>query len=215
MKYLYISTLWAAYCALHSFLISNWLTNKISDKLKKYFAFYRLFYVIFSLVLLIWLIKYSSNYADGIIIEYSFPLSLIRSMLMYGAIVIFIWAFFFDYDSLHFFGIRQILNMNKNLTINPDVAIKKRGLLGMVRHPMYFALIIYLWTQTFRLLDIYVNIVLTIYVLIGTILEEKKLILEFGKSYEKYQNEVPMLIPFTRPRSITILRAIKDKVENE
>ena len=28
--------------------------------------------------------------------------------------------------------------------------------------------------------------------------EEKKLVLEFGDTYLKYQQEVPMLIPFTR-----------------
>ena len=63
---------------------------------------------------------------------------------------------------------------------------------------MYLALIIYLWSQTFRVADIVVNIVLTIYVIIGTVLEEKKLVLEFGDAYRKYQQEVPMLVPFTK-----------------
>jgi protein-S-isoprenylcysteine O-methyltransferase Ste14 len=63
---------------------------------------------------------------------------------------------------------------------------------------MYFAVIIFLWCQTFRWSDVVVNLVLTAYVIIGTILEEKKLVLEFGESYIKYQKEVPMLIPFTK-----------------
>jgi protein-S-isoprenylcysteine O-methyltransferase Ste14 len=46
--------------------------------------------------------------------------------------------------------------------------------------------------------DIVVNAILTIYVVIGTVLEEKKLVLEFGDAYRKYQQEVPMLIPFTK-----------------
>ena len=62
---------------------------------------------------------------------------------------------------------------------------------------MYLALIIFLWCQTYRVTDIIVNTVLTIYVIIGTFLEERKLILEFGDTYLKYQKEVPMLIPFT------------------
>ena len=78
------------------------------------------------------------------------------------------------------------------------IGIKQKGLLGVVRHPMYLALIIYLWMQTFRVVDIIVNIILTIYVIIGTILEEKKLILEFGEAYKQYQKKVPMLIPFTK-----------------
>jgi len=42
--------------------------------------------------------------------------------------------------------------------------------------------------------------VLTAYIIIGTRLEEKKLVLEFGESYTKYQHEVPMLIPFTKAK---------------
>ncbi len=63
---------------------------------------------------------------------------------------------------------------------------------------MYFALIIALWSDTFTMTDIMVNIILTAYVLMGTLIEEKKLILEFGDAYVKYQQEVPMLIPFTK-----------------
>jgi protein-S-isoprenylcysteine O-methyltransferase Ste14 len=108
----------------------------------------------------------------------------------------FIWPFFSNYDFLSFFGIRQILNLGREG--NTSKEINKNGLLGIVRHPMYFALIIYLWCQTFSAADIVVNTVLTIYIIIGTFLEEKKLVLEFGESYIKYQKEVPMLIPFTK-----------------
>jgi len=63
---------------------------------------------------------------------------------------------------------------------------------------MYFSLMIYLWCQTFRMSDIVVNIVLTIYIIMATRLEEKKLVLEFGDTYVKYQQEVPMFIPFSK-----------------
>jgi protein-S-isoprenylcysteine O-methyltransferase Ste14 len=112
----------------------------------------------------------------------------------------FFWAFFFDYDFLSFFGIRQALDFRKTKNINPPDKIKKTGLLGIIRHPMYTALIIYLWCQTLRLTDIVVNAVLTIYIIIGTYLEEKKLVLEFGDTYIRYQHEVPMLIPLIKKR---------------
>jgi len=50
------------------------------------------------------------------------------------------------------------------------------------------------------MMDIIINVVLTVYVVIGTKLEEKKLVLEYGDKYIKYQQEVPMLIPFTKAR---------------
>ncbi len=198
MKYLLIVFLWAAYCALHSFLISSRLTKLMTRLLKNYYAFYRLFYVILSIVLLIPLIKYTAHADNIVLITYPMPLNIVRCILISGSLMMFWWAFFFNYDSLSFFGIRQILDFEKKN--NSSKEIKKNGLLGTIRHPMYLALIIYLWCQIFSVADLVVNTLLKIYIIIGTILEEKKLVLEFGNLYIKYQQEVPMLIPFTKPR---------------
>jgi methanethiol S-methyltransferase len=201
MKYLIIILLWTGYCALHSYLISIRFTNLMNRLLKDYYAFYRVFYVLISLVLLIPLINYTDQLDTIRIITYGPVLKIVRHVLTYGSLVMFFWAFFFNYDSLSFFGIRQILNRRKLKNSNQTMEIKKNGLLGLMRHPMYLALIIYLWCQTYRMSDIVVNSLLTIYVIIGTLLEEKKLVLEFGDTYVQYQREVPMLIPFTKPKA--------------
>ena len=39
------------------------------------------------------------------------------------------------------------------------------------------------------------NLVLTAYFVIGAILEERKLVAEFGEEYREYQKRVPMLVP--------------------
>ncbi len=196
MDYLLIASMWIAYCLFHSFLISTSFTDLMTRLLKNYYAFYRIFFVLISLVLLIPLISYTDHFDNNIIITYSLPLNIVRYILISGSLLIFFWAFFFNYDSLSFFGIRQILNFGKK--INPSEELKRDGLLGVVRHPMYFALIVYLWCQVFTMSDIIVNIVLTIYIIMGTMLEEKKLISEFGDKYVKYQQEVPMLMPSIR-----------------
>lgn len=198
MKYVLIVFMWIGYCALHSYLISTGFTKLMTRLLKNYYAFYRLFYIFISLILLIPLINITAQSDDNVIFIYNYPLSVVRYVLIIGSLLMFGWAFFFNYDSLSFFGIRQILNFGKKKKINQSEGIRKNGLLGIVRHPMYLALIIYLWCQTFRVMDIVVNTVLTIYIIIGTRLEENKLVLEFGDSYTKYQEEVPMLIPFTK-----------------
>jgi methanethiol S-methyltransferase len=198
MKYLIISFLWTGYCFLHSYLISIRFTKYLERLLKDYYAWYRLFYVLFSFVLLVLLIRHTSPKDNEIIIEWVSPWSVFRIILMWGSLLTFFWAFFFNYDSLSFFGIRQILNFGKTKNTNPSTEIKRNGLLGIIRHPMYLCLIIYLWCQTFRLVDIVVNTILTVYVIIGTLLEEKKLVMEFGDRYIKYQHEVPMLIPFSK-----------------
>jgi protein-S-isoprenylcysteine O-methyltransferase Ste14 len=168
--------------------------------LKNYYAFYRLFYVVISFILLVPLIRFTGEFESPVIMTYDAPLSVARYALMSGALLLFFWAFFFDYDSLSFFGIRQILNFAKPKTAATPVELKRNGLLGMVRHPMYLALILYLWCQTFRMMDLAINTLLTLYVLIGTWLEERKLVLEFGEAYLRYQREVPMLIPFAKSK---------------
>ena len=198
MNYLFVASIWIGYCALHNYLISIGFTNLMTRLLKNYYAFYRFFYILISLILLIPLINFTAQSDTRIIITYGYTLSIIRYALISGALLMFFWAFFFNYDSLSFFGIRQMLNFGKIKKINPTEEIRRNGLLGIMRHPMYFALILYLWCQTFRMMDIVINLILTIYVIIGTRLEENKLVLEFGDMYIKYQQEVPMLIPFTK-----------------
>jgi protein-S-isoprenylcysteine O-methyltransferase Ste14 len=196
-----VASLWIGYCALHSYLISVGFTNLMTRLLMGYYAFYRLFYILVSLVLLIPLINFTNQSDTRIIITYWYPLSIVRYVIIGGALLMFFWAFFINYDSLSFFGIRQIMNFGKRNDTTPPEGIKRNGLLGIIRHPMYFALILYLWCQTFRITDIVVNSVLTIYIVIGTKLEENKLVLEYGDAYIRYQHEVPMLIPRMRAKS--------------
>ena len=201
MKYFFVALMWIGYCSLHSYLISIRFTNLMTRLLKNYYAFYRLVYVMISFILLVPLVKFTAQLNDPVIVTYGFPLSIVRYVLISGSLLMFFWAFFFDYDSLSFFGIRQMLGFGKTKKIDPSEKIKKTGLLGIIRHPMYFALIVYLWCQTSKVSDIVVNTVLTLYVLIGTRLEENKLVMEFGDPYIKYQREVPMLIPFAKIRA--------------
>jgi methanethiol S-methyltransferase len=200
MKYLIVILLWIGYCVIHSFLISIKITRFMNRVLKRYYAFYRFFYIIISFVLIIPLINFSTRIEPVVIISYGFPITVLRYVLIFGSLLMFFWSFFFNYDSLSFFGIRQILNFYTSKTEIQSDTIKKSGFLGVIRHPMYFALLIYLWCHTFTLSEIIVNSVLTIYIIIGTKLEEKKLVLEFGDEYIKYKSQVPMLIPFTKPK---------------
>jgi protein-S-isoprenylcysteine O-methyltransferase Ste14 len=73
------------------------------------------------------------------------------------------------------------------------------GLNAQVRHPLYFGTLLALW-GTFLLYptdaSLLVAGVSTLYLLIGSKLEERKLEQQFGDAYRSYQRKVPMLIPF-------------------
>src|SRR5659263_353992 len=186
MNYLLIALLWTGYCALHSFLISIWFTNLMKRSLMENYAFYRLFYNAVALILFVPLYLYTIQTKSEVIITYSIPFTIIRYLLISFSILLSLKAFFFDYDYLTFFGIRQMFDFGKKKSQDYSGGIRKKGLLGIIRHPLYFGVLIFIWCQTFRVTDIVVNTVLTAYIIIGTRLEEKKLVLEFGDTYIKY-----------------------------
>ncbi len=73
--------------------------------------------------------------------------------------------------------------------------LKTSGILGLVRHPWYTAVFFLLWARDLDPAAVIVNSVLTVYVIIGTHLEERKLIAVFGQTYQEYQKEVSMFFP--------------------
>lgn len=210
MDYIIIALLWIAYCFIHSYMISIRFTIWVKKILGEYYAFYRLFYVIVSFILLVPVLYYSSGLASDIIVTWNPPWSYIRYALMILALFVFLRAFIFDYDLLSFLGIRQVISF-KAKAVPHSNTITKNGLLGIVRHPMYSAAIVFLWCQTFRMTDIVINVVLTGYFIIGTILEERKLVLEFGDSYREYQKEVPMLVPFMKGSKLLLTGENKEQ----
>lgn len=77
--------------------------------------------------------------------------------------------------------------------------LEQTGLHKFMRHPLYFGTLLFAWGLF--LVFPYVNnliavLVMTGYILIGIIFEEKKLMIEFGESYRNYRQKVPMLIPY-------------------
>jgi protein-S-isoprenylcysteine O-methyltransferase Ste14 len=70
------------------------------------------------------------------------------------------------------------------------------GLYRYVRHPLYTAGLVIIWllpVLTWNLLAM--NFGLTVYILIGATIEERKLLRKFGEAYAKYRSRTPMLIP--------------------
>ncbi|MBT8373789.1 MAG: hypothetical protein KJN80_02640, partial [Deltaproteobacteria bacterium] len=82
-------------------------------------------------------------------------------------------------------------------TLSQSGDIDTSGILSFTRHPWYLAAIIFVWVvhREISVSTLIVNVVLTIYLVIGTILEEKKLIIELGDQYRDYIEKVSMLFP--------------------
>ena len=73
--------------------------------------------------------------------------------------------------------------------------IDSSGVLGLVRHPWYTAVVLLLWARDLDMAALVGNGVLTVYIVVGTLLEERKFVHEFGDAYCGYQGRVSMFLP--------------------
>jgi methanethiol S-methyltransferase len=191
-----LALLWAAYCAVHSSLISIRATSFFRRALGTGYSFYRLFFNIFSLSTLIPLILYSNSprFQGSILFAWSGNWLIVRCSLVLLAVVL-ISSGVRHYSMSQFIGLEQIRSnrIPGALTKSGDLDIT--GVLRIVRHPWYAAVFLLIWAGDLNVGTIIVNIVLSAYLVIGTLLEERKLVLEFGDKYRKYQEKVSMFIP--------------------
>lgn len=75
-----------------------------------------------------------------------------------------------------------------------------KGPFRWVRHPLYFFALVLFWSCPVITPDrLLFNVVWTVWVVLGTILEERDLVAHFGEVYARYQREVPMILPWRRP----------------
>ena len=114
-----------------------------------------------------------------------FFLSLIGFVLM-----------FFVLGNWEPFGIREIIHHMRGTT-PPQIPLTLRGPYHWIRHPMYFCMLVMIWSCSNLTADrLLFNVLWTIWMIIGTILEERDHVATFGDDYLAYQRQVPMLIPY-------------------
>ena len=71
-----------------------------------------------------------------------------------------------------------------------------RGPYRWVRHPLYFFVLLMIWSYPTLTVDrALFNVLWTLWIFAGSVFEERDLVAEFGDRYRKYQRNVPMLIP--------------------
>ncbi len=177
-----------AFAFLHSLLATDKIKKEAEKILNEKFRFYRLIYNILSFITAapafwIWATSSSSTPLLYSVPELLFPITIILrlvslGLLAYAALQI---------DMLEFAGLHQKGAKGMLLT---------GGAYGIVRHPLYTAGIILIFTKTeMTLLDFTAAALVSIYFIVGAFMEERRLVSAFGDEYRKYQQRVSMLIP--------------------
>ncbi len=93
------------------------------------------------------------------------------------------------------FGVRQVWLYLQGRPYTP-LAFRTPLPYNMVRHPLYIGWAIAFWaTPTMTLGHLLFAAVLTAYMVLAAIVEERDLVGHFGRQYEEYRRTVPMFVP--------------------
>lgn len=90
-----------------------------------------------------------------------------------------------------FLGLSQLVDPQAN-----DEGFTASGPYRWIRHPLYTAGLLFIWAvprMTTSILAL--NIGISIYLYVGSLLEERKLCDELGPVYQRYRQQVPRFIP--------------------
>jgi protein-S-isoprenylcysteine O-methyltransferase Ste14 len=193
-KYFSLAALVSAWCFLHSAMISISVTDYLKRNLGPAFRFYRVFYNITAVITLVPVVLFAYAIRTQPVFEWDGYWRIIQVFLLgTSGLVFFLGAR--HYDARQLLGVKQIQEGTSDKAITASGGLDTSGVLGMIRHPWYTASLLLIWARQLDISAIIVNTVLTAYLFIGTVLEEKKLVREFGAEYRTYQARVSMFIP--------------------
>jgi protein-S-isoprenylcysteine O-methyltransferase Ste14 len=191
---------WAAWCTCHSLLISPRVERWIREVMGARVGAFRLLYNLFSLATLAPLVWMHWRLRGPWLVAWREGWVVVPVTLNLLALALFVLGAF-AHDNSDFLGIRSALSALKGVSSENRNGLSTGGILGWVRHPWYAGTLLLLWGHDLDAPGFVTSVILTVYILIGTVLEERKLVASFGEAYRKYQMRVPMFIP-RRPQAV-------------
>ena len=183
------------WCVLHSAMISTSAIALAQKFLRRYFKFYRLIYNTISVLTLLPILGFMLSISSIPIFKWSGFFRIFQAALFFGGLF-FLVAGAKNYDGLQFIGLRQIMSNKHQKGLTESGELHTEGILQATRHPWYLAGILILWARDLNSVSVLVNSIFSVYLVVGAILEEKKIVHEFGEEYTEFQSRVSMIFPY-------------------
>ena len=190
---LYLILGWIGYYALHSLLATTWAKNAVAARWPAAVRFYRLAYNQLSVWLFLLLLRYQLSLPAPSLWPPSPILTIVGYALMGVGLLLAVLALR-GYSLSEFAGWAYL----RRGAAAADTDLNTKGFNGVVRHPLYLGILVglggfFIAAPTLPHL-VFVGCAAA-YVVVGTRLEERKLLQRFGASYARYQRQVPRLLP--------------------
>ncbi len=181
--------LWSA---LHSLLAADWLKARLQRLLGGVARRgYRLAYNLITVLTLIPLLAVPALQPGAVLYRIPAPW-LLLTLALQALAALLIAVALLQTGLPAFLGLRQLVRPERGAA----PALQVTGVYRWIRHPLYTAGLVIVWltpVMTTSLLVLFIGF--TIYIWIGSRIEERRLETEFGEAYRQYRNAVPGFLP--------------------
>ncbi|HZV53310.1 MAG TPA: hypothetical protein VFF82_00095 [Rhodocyclaceae bacterium] len=192
MKLLTIVCAWLVYGAVHSLLASTaakaWVARRRPDLMPIYRLAFNAFATI-ALLPVLWLVYGTES-------DWLWRLTGAWAWLSNGLALAAVAGFAVTaraYDMDEFLGLRQLRQNDRGTDDREGFTLSY--LHRFVRHPWYFLGLVLVWTRDMNGPLLVSAVAITLYFIIGSRFEERKLVALHGDAYRKYLAKVPGLLP--------------------
>jgi len=189
--FLKLIILWILYFIIHSVFASRLVKSLFNRYFPVLNNYYRIIYVVFATVGLLLIFMYQSTLPQ---VHFYKPDTYITflglGLASLGLIIV--KESFIHYDTQEFLGLKQ---MKGDLN---EQGFIRQGILKYIRHPLYSGSILILigyFIFAPSIINLITAICMILYFILGSFLEEKRMITIFGEDYLWYKKEIPPFIP--------------------
>ncbi len=188
---------WFCWCLMHSLLIHSHVASHLKKAIPGLKKYYRFLYNGFSFVTLLPLVFITRRMGGDVVFAWSGYGHFIQLILIIIALYLF-WGGAKVYDLQIFLGLKQYRTGKELALLTKEAVFTERGVFAITRHPWYLGTLLLIWSlPTVYPKAIFLAAgILSIYLVVGTILEEQRLVVLHGDKYREYMDHVSMLLPW-------------------
>lgn len=184
--------LWVGYFLLHSALASNAVKGWLSAHWPALAPAYRLLYNLLAVLSLLPILLILWSAPGPLLWRWSGAWGWLAGALAILALAGFAWTLRY-YRSMDFLGLGQWRRRQSTPADTEDFCLSP--LHRWVRHPWYALALVLIWSRDMSGSLLLSAVAISIYLVVGSRLEEQRLCQQFGARYQRYRKRVPGLIP--------------------
>lgn len=183
---------WLGYAVLHSLLASLWFKRRVAARWPRLAPAYRMMFNALGVLLLVPPLWLTFAWHGPLLWAWEGGWAWLANGAALAAIGGFIWSTRY-YDMATFLGSAQWA-AHHGAAEDPG-GLRLSPLHRYVRHPWYGLGLVILWTRDMDEARLVSSLCITLYLWLGSLLEERKLLAFHGEAYARYRARVPGLLP--------------------